>query len=81
MYEAECRTLQERFRGVTGYTRAPASGLWEAREEGARRDDLIIYEVMTDNLDLEWWRQYRRELENLFRQDRIIIRAVPIELF
>jgi hypothetical protein len=81
MYEAECRTLKERFGGLTGYTRAPASGLSEDREAGPTRDDLIIYEVMVENLDAEWWRQYRRKLETRFRQDRIIIRAHPIELF
>ena len=65
MYEAECRTLSERFGGLTGYTRAPACGLWEDDEVGAKRDDLIIYEVMAENLDREWWREYRRSRKPL----------------
>ena len=80
MYEAECQSLSERFGGLTGYTRAPASGVWEDGKAGARRDDFVIYEVMAENLDREWWRHYRRELESRFRQDRIIIRAHLIEL-
>jgi len=80
MYAAECRTLKERFGGLTVYTRSPASGLWEDGEAGATRDDLIIYEVMAENLDRDWWRTYRRQLEERFRQERMIIRAHAIEL-
>jgi hypothetical protein len=80
MYEAECRTLRERFGGLTSYTRAPASGLWDNRGAGATHDDFVIYEVMAQVLDRAWWRNYRRGLEDRFRQDQIIIRAHPIEL-
>ena len=80
MYAAECRTLREEFGGLTVYTRSPASGLWEDREDGTMHDDLIIYEVMAENLDREWWRNYRRHLEDRFRQERMIIRAHAIEL-
>jgi len=80
MYEAVCRTLRDRFGGLTGYTRAPASGLWKDHDAGATHDDLIIYEVMAESLDIEWWRNYRRELESRFRQEHIVIRAHPIEL-
>src|SRR4051812_23674867 len=80
MFEAECQMLRERFGGLTAYPRAPASGLWEDGGSRPTYDDLIIYEVMADELDTEWWRDYRRELEERFRQDRIIIRAHPIQL-
>lgn len=75
LFRAIRDTLTERFGGMTAYTRAPAEGLW--REEGERttRDDIVIYEVMTDALDEEWWRSWRGELEQRFRQDRIVIRA------
>ena len=72
--------LREQFGGLTAHTRAPVSGLWEDHEDGATRDDLVIYEVMAENLDRDWWGKYRRELEHRFREDRIIIRAHPIEL-
>ena len=79
MFEAETRTLTARFGGLTGYTRAPVEGLWDDGSESTVRDELIIYEVMTDDLDREWWRDYRRQLEHRFRQDHIIVRAQPTE--
>jgi hypothetical protein len=37
-------------------------------------------EVMMDELDRVWWKQFRDELEQRFRQDQIIVRAQTIEL-
>jgi hypothetical protein len=70
--------LTQRFGGLTAYTRAPAEGLWETASE-VKRDDIVVLEVMTEELDRGWWRDYRRELEKLFRQDQIIVRAQPYE--
>jgi hypothetical protein len=41
-------------------------------------DDIVIYEVMTDTVDRQWWERYRRSLEEAFAQDEIIIRASAI---
>jgi hypothetical protein len=69
--------LTERFGGLTAFTRAPAQGLW--KDAGAtRRDDIVVFEVMTETLDAAWWSAYRASLEEAFRQDRIIIRAQPV---
>ena len=71
--------LSGRFGGLTAFTRAPAEGHW--RDEGEiRRDDIVIFEVMAQRLDRDWWRAYRRELERSFRQEEIVIRAQDIEL-
>lgn len=80
MYEAETRTLTQLFGGMTAYTQAPASGLWNEGNTGATHDEFIIYEVMVNDLDREWWREYRRQLEERFRQERIIVRTYEIEL-
>src|SRR5437660_5553893 len=80
MYEAECRTLRERFGGLTAYTQSPASGVWEDDGATVTHDEFVIYEVMVENLDTAWWGHYRRELEARFRQDRVIIRAHPVQL-
>ncbi|HEX2725969.1 MAG TPA: hypothetical protein VHN20_09140 [Beijerinckiaceae bacterium] len=71
--------LSGRFGGLTAFTRAPAEGHWRAEGE-TRRDDIVIFEVMTERLDRDWWRGYRRELERSFRQEEIVIRAQDIEL-
>jgi hypothetical protein len=71
------RELTERFGGLTAFTRAPAQGLWQ--DEGqTKRDDIVVFEVMTQEFDAGWWRTYRRALEKQFRQDNIVIRAQEI---
>jgi hypothetical protein len=73
--------LTKRFGGLTAYTRAPASGLWQDDDTGrTARDDIVVYEVMTDTVDYAWWRQYRETLERTFRQKELVVRAQAIDL-
>jgi hypothetical protein len=46
--------LTARFGGLTAYTRAPAQGLWQNEGGAPKRDDIVVYEVMTDTLDRKW---------------------------
>ncbi|GEP03829.1 hypothetical protein [Methylobacterium oxalidis] len=71
--------LTEQFGGMTAFTRGPAEGLWEENGETAR-DDIVVFEVMTPELDASWWDRYRRALENRFKQDSIVVRAQEIWL-
>jgi hypothetical protein len=80
LYQLVRTELVERFGGLTAYAQAPISGLWQDQEDSVVRDDLIIYEVMTDDLDAAWWSQYRATLEQRFRQDQLVIRAHPVRL-
>ncbi len=68
--------LADRFGGVTTYMRAPARGLWRDDAGETTRDDIVIFEVMTDELDRAWWGDFRKDLERRFRQDSVIIRAL-----
>jgi hypothetical protein len=70
--------LADMFGGLTAYTRAPAEGLWDSGST-VKRDDIVVVEVMVDSLDRRWWKDYRRELEELFRQDEIVLRAQAYE--
>jgi hypothetical protein len=72
--------LSERFGGITTYMRSPARGLWKETRETTVHDDIVIYEVMTKELDREWWRQYRESLAATFRQELLIVRASEMEL-
>ena len=74
------KELVDRFGGLTAFTRAPAEGLWE-EEDGRRRDQIVIFEVMAETLDRNWWRSYREALERQFRQDEIVVRGREIERF
>jgi len=72
--------LADRFGGVTAYTRAPARGVWKDETGGTNRDDIVIFEVMTGELDREWWTAFRKQLEARFRQDTLIVRALTSTL-
>jgi hypothetical protein len=71
--------LNDLYGGVTMYSRAPATGLWKDGDETVR-DDVIMFEVMVEELDRSWWKQYRRTLEERFRQEEVIVRATTTEL-
>ena len=68
--------LADRFGGVTAYTRAPARGVWKGDTGETTRDDIVIFEVMTEDLDRAWWTGFRKELERRFRQESVIVRAL-----
>jgi hypothetical protein len=71
--------LTARYGGLTAFTRAPAHGEWNDAGE-RHRDDIVVFEVMVDDLELAWWRDYRRGLEISFRQKQIVIRSLAIRL-
>lgn len=72
--------LSERFGGITTYMRSPARGLWKETRETTVQDDIVIYEIMAAGLDRSWWRQYRQQLAEEFRQDILIVRVSEFEL-
>ncbi|MDH5834831.1 hypothetical protein [Luteimonas kalidii] len=71
--------LADRFGGVTAFARSPAVGAWEDDGGRVRRDEVVLFEVMTPHVDHGWWATYRDELERRFRQDEILIRASAME--
>ena len=72
--------LTQQFGGVTAFIRSPAVGLWKDDDEDITRDDVIMFEVMTDHLDQNWWNNYRKQLEKRFRQETILARAIETTL-
>jgi hypothetical protein len=80
LYRQVATELSERFGGLTAHTRAPAEGLWRDGPAATVRDDIVIYEVMTDAVDAPWWQDYRRRLETRFRQEQLVIRVQDIQL-
>jgi hypothetical protein len=69
--------LTPRFGGLTLYRNNPAEGLWKDGD-AVEEDFIIVAEVMTDELDRDWWSNYRSELERRFQQDEIVIRAMAM---
>jgi len=76
--DAVRRELTDKFGGLTAYTRAPAEGRWRTGDR-VSRDEVIVVEVMTDELDRGWWSEYRRTLEHRFEQQEIVARASAVE--
>jgi hypothetical protein len=72
--------LVERFGGLTAHSRSPAHGLWQEQDGTTVQDDLVVYEVMVDDLDETWWRDFRHNLEQHFKQEKIVVRAHPVRL-
>ncbi|OBQ74049.1 MULTISPECIES: hypothetical protein [unclassified Mesorhizobium] len=71
--------LASRFEGVTAYLQAPADGLWKKGAE-SNADKIVIFEVMANEVDLIDWRERRIALERWFRQEKVVIRYMPIAL-
>ena len=78
VFAATRAELVEHFGGVTAYLRAPARGLWKAAG-GVDLDDIVMLEVMTETLDRTWWSRYREQVRIRFKQDELVIRALPID--
>ncbi|HEY0169888.1 MAG TPA: hypothetical protein VGB98_02460 [Pyrinomonadaceae bacterium] len=77
-FDRVSKELAARFGGVTSFRRSPAEGVWrEGGEES--RDRVVIFEVMTDELERAWWRQYREALERRFQQEKIVARATEFQ--
>ena len=79
LFAAVREELVGRFGGLTAYSRAPASGLWD---DGGRveHDDIVVYEVMAPELDRSWWAGYREDLAGRFGQKELVVRAQAVEL-
>jgi hypothetical protein len=69
--------LTERFGGVTAFIRSPAVGVWKESAE-VNRDEVVMVEVLSDELDKGWWSTYREQLQKKFRQDEVLIWASDI---
>lgn len=78
-FERVKQELAERYEGVTAYLQSPAEGLWH-HDKGSAHDQIVIFEVMVEGIDIADWRQRRAALEAQFRQDRVIIRYMPMAL-
>ncbi|WP_120993030.1 hypothetical protein HKW98_04740 [Stutzerimonas urumqiensis] len=79
LYREVGEALVARFGGLTAFTRAPATGLWQEDGVHTERDEVVVYEVMAETLDRDWWAAYRARLEQRFGQEELVIRAWPIE--
>lgn len=72
------RELLERFGGMTAYRRV-SEGRWESDGNGAAHDELVVCEVITNELDREWWASYRHALAKKFLQKQLVVMSMVID--
>jgi len=73
LYGKLSEELKERFGGVTVYSRAPAKGIWKRDAEDTERDELLIYEVLINARETEFWINLKGRLERQLKQDEILV--------
>jgi hypothetical protein len=71
--------LTDRYGGATAYLRSPAEGSWREGSGAVDKDEVVMFEVMVDHLDRDWWSRYRAALEIRFAQDELVVRATAME--
>ena len=79
LYDDLRTLLKDQFGGVTFYRNAPIEGLWRDRNGMTNYDELIIAEVMVNDVNKEWWQQFKQLLEQIFSQKEILIRSIGFE--
>lgn len=77
-WEALRRELVDRFGGFTAFSRQPAEGVWRSGRV-SKRDDIVVVEVMSPDLDRIWWGDWRSRTEARLGQAEIIVRASRVE--
>lgn len=68
------------FGGLTIHSKAPATGLWKPVNDEPVKDTIIIYEIMTENIDEDYWQRWKKQLQTDLEQDEIMIRSTLIRL-
>jgi len=79
LFDAVRGELTDRFGGVTAFVRSPALGAWEDDGGQVQRDQVVLFEVMAPHVDHGWWAGYREQLQQRFRQDEVLVRAMGVE--
>ena len=74
------RELEQRFDGVTAYSRSIAQGFWTAPDGRTELDDVLLIEVVAPAFDRSWWQGYASRLAIRFQQQTIHVRALAIEM-
>ena len=77
-FETLKRALTDKFGGVTVYKRT--EGYWKETDNEAKKDDILIYEVMTETVERDYWQDLKENLMAKFRQEAIMMRYFRVDL-
>lgn len=79
-YDDLQKQLTEKFGGLTIYKRGPTTGLWKEDRKNMVKDELIIFEVMTEEVNNAYWQKFKQSLTKQFLQKELLIRSSIIDL-
>jgi hypothetical protein len=68
------KEFTDRFGGVTAFVQSPAEGAWKAATSEVVEDRVVVLQVMADEINQQYWRDFRRQLEHELRQEEILVR-------
>lgn len=80
LYDQLLQKLTTKFKGATSYQKSSVTGFWKNDEGKKEKDELIIFEVMSDEFDVDFWERYKEELKKAFKQKDIVIRCFDMNL-
>lgn len=79
-FERLLKELTDRFGGATSFIQSPGQGHWDSGKE-IEQDSVALVEVMTVELNEDYWGQLKARLEKELSQSEIMIRALPVTQF
>ena len=79
LFDDFSKQFSEQFGGITAFSRSPVTGIWKKDGNDSEKDTLIIYEVIADHYDKQYWSATKSVLKHKFSQDEILIRCLTME--
>ena len=64
---------------MTCFSQSPAEGIWDESGD-VQKDLIVIYEIMANTIDKDWWAKLKKDLEADMEQEEIIIRWLEINV-
>jgi inorganic pyrophosphatase len=72
-YTALNKELIGKFGGLTVYSRGPAEGFWKKNEAKTIQEAMLVYEVMADEVDKDFWHKIKGSLAKKFDQEELVL--------
>jgi len=79
-FHAVKQKLGKKFDSLSVYLKSPLIGSLKNDEPILAKDTLLVYEVISDIVETDYWSQYQQFLQKQFKQDYILIRCLDMGL-
>ncbi|MHA4896281.1 inorganic diphosphatase [Pedobacter sp. PWIIR3] len=70
--------LTDKFGGLTVYSRSIANGFGNQDEGPTVKEKILVYEVMAENVELDFWKKLKASLMKKFEQDDLMMSSVKV---